>query len=512
MQTSLPLRISPFEPLPAPEISEASVKAALDGLIFQNSEKTTSALEWLGIVDAFIAQEALPTLSNKRLYALQTILTNLILQQYLGQRERLGLLLPALDQISRQALLQIIAKDAAQPNMTLKVWSVLVARYVLTSLEITLSELENCFGVSDRQLRRMMHQGIEQVIRLITDLELRHHHSTHKFRLKSQIPATRSVMLGQDDLLQAAWNLYSQHKPFRLLLSGDSGMGKSHVAAKISEALIEHPTPPDQIIWIQRPQYLAQTLNIILESLYGEYPPQDWMTYAAMQNILLVIDDGDALMAGYPQLLATVKAFHLIFTTTLAPPVDALVTFDLHVTLKPLVAHHAYQLYTLIAPPDEALLSQVVLMHETAGIPSKICLAALQPLNSEGSSGDLPAMYGNTLHLLTACALLPEGLPISQLLIELTHLPMVGFNRSGDLLKCRSEVEMRIRQTWEDEAAPTSLHNFLKGFISQPIFRRELSGKILLALLNQYVGKIPLELLRELVEKYWRDIAESEAL
>jgi hypothetical protein len=153
-----------------PVISPTAVKVALDGLRFASGRSQSSPLADLYLVDLVLEDMAFPLVQNRRHYALQVVLTDLIT----GRFERLltifELPLPAAD-CAYTAAAQHIGQCCQVGTPELMGWCWLYYAYVRTDLDMNRTRFARLCHLDPRTLYRYQTAILRRFVHCLVEAE-----------------------------------------------------------------------------------------------------------------------------------------------------------------------------------------------------------------------------------------------------------------------------------------------------------------------------------------------------
>lgn len=149
-------------------INEIDVRQALRAMC--NGTSHCSHLHDLQLVDDMLDRPTFPGSKQSREYALNRILTTIILDQLTYQRVALNHKPPTSDE-TRKAALTAIRDDGLSGSLELLSWSWLYYHFVRVELYITAEDFCTQLGITPRTLRRYQRRGIKRLTAHLIEVE-----------------------------------------------------------------------------------------------------------------------------------------------------------------------------------------------------------------------------------------------------------------------------------------------------------------------------------------------------
>lgn len=298
----------------------------------------------LSIVDQFILKHDLPASENQRAFALMTVTIDLIANIY----EQLFVAIhndtPPSPQ-TRQEVVSLAQADASARAESLLSWSVLYVLHVHSALDVPKSDLASAYGMTARNLRRYQAQGVQRLTDALVRLEWEAITHLQQVRLVARLPYAARTLLGRDDALGDLLSGYRQGQR-TLMITGAAGIGKSHLATHFLERIVRDPsTAPRHLIWLHQPRdvqaVVEQASNILAPGLYSSTLRE----YAFTHDIVLVIDEGEALLPDFAALRRELGHVYVLCLVRTCAQADVLASVDVHIHLGPLGVQDAHMLY-----------------------------------------------------------------------------------------------------------------------------------------------------------------------
>lgn len=273
-----------------PFISQENVRAALDVLLYNSTEKTTNPLNSLILVDEFLANPDLPALQDAREYALAHILADLIIQGLGELRQTIGFHALSVDSPLSTATSELV-KDAQTGSSELIGWDWLYYHYIRFDLNLSAEKFSQAVHVDERTLRRYQHHALKRLTSLLADAEWRARAAQRKRRLLSALPhGSQPVLYGRDELLASMEKSVSDNFPQVFYLTGAAGVGKSALTEAFLRRLVQAGLL-DVIIWLERPDSTGFAREKLVERLLPEAGHISLREYLFIYRSAIVVDD-----------------------------------------------------------------------------------------------------------------------------------------------------------------------------------------------------------------------------
>jgi len=312
-----------------PFISQESVQAALDRLLYTSMKPPPNPLSWLTLIDEYLADPDFPPSSRSRDYALNAILTTQISEALAERRLTLGLAAPQ-EKSSLEMELAAIQKDAGTGNHDLIGWADLYYRYVRVDLGLSPETLSAALHIDARTLRRHHPRGLEALVRRLTDAEWQARRRRRERRLLAAMRvAAPTALYGRDEAFRLAAHVLEGSRPHHLLITGQPGIGKSTFVRETlrQEIAAGHLA---ELIWITCPESIASVLESLTERLIPEGAKSSLMEQLIDRQVAVVLDD-ISLLSDNPEAIEDLL--------DMLGNAQVYLTTDHHVVLKNVAAH-----------------------------------------------------------------------------------------------------------------------------------------------------------------------------
>jgi tetratricopeptide (TPR) repeat protein len=277
-----------------PFISPASVRIALDSLLYSSSDKEVQLL-YLSLVDEFLTDPDLPPSSHNREFALSHILTLVIQNEFAHQRAILGVRIPESDQ-SKEVVFDLIRQDGQSISAELIGWSWLYHHYVRVDLDIQVQIFCRLLHIEERTLRRYQQYILKRLTSLLITDEWSARKRQHDRRLLAELPrsANFEFLPVRDNLTAYVNNMFDEAKPAHFYISGSRGIGKTTFVERILHHQINEDNI-DQLIWIPIPVSVTYIHNYLLERLIYPESKLELREYLLLHRTVIVLDDSELL-------------------------------------------------------------------------------------------------------------------------------------------------------------------------------------------------------------------------
>jgi len=315
-----------------PYISVAGVEAALSSTRYTASEKSFDAMLALAVVDEYMLHHDIPHSNRRRHFALQNILLDTLIAGYAHHRQQIlqeSLSTPnTIDELEA-----IITTDAMSDNSELMAWSLLYAKYgtVLLS-DVSMDELAASYNVVKRTVRRYIKYGY----RVLTDaLIIREHEARqqiHQRRLTTNLPFAKAPFhVGRKQELTRLKTVYQSQKGVCLLITGEQGIGKTHLCDVFLRQQLHQPYAPQHLVWMHRPASLQSIIARLNDQLLRNTKHINLSDYAQVHRVTLVLDNADTILSDLPMLSATLRQVDILVCARQCYIYKVLQHFDEHI-------------------------------------------------------------------------------------------------------------------------------------------------------------------------------------
>jgi tetratricopeptide (TPR) repeat protein len=235
-----------------PHLSEQTVKEALDRLLFNSRLRDDpSPLEKLLLVLERVRDPSFAHIAHPMRVALDEILFETITHTFNDLRRTLHL-----PSIVRQMTMKDVELDIEQIAHTrvpdLWAWAILYYQFAFTPVQVAPEIIAENLAVSDRTLKRYERWGVRRLTRKLGAEETALRRVRLERAMLARLPAEPGWRLvGRDEWLQRAMS-FLHETPQRLLVSGETGVGKTAAVRALVMRLIEAGLV-DQLLWLEAP-------------------------------------------------------------------------------------------------------------------------------------------------------------------------------------------------------------------------------------------------------------------
>lgn len=153
-------------------ITVAAVTQTLNNLIYTASPPKDTALLDLHLVDTLLCDARLSPTPDHRRFALEKIITDLLITHFHDLNALFQLPLPAANEPYSDALASI-ARYGETGNPNLMGWCWLYYRYIRSELAITPDQFSRLCPITTRTLRRYQELALRRLTRLLMEAEWR---------------------------------------------------------------------------------------------------------------------------------------------------------------------------------------------------------------------------------------------------------------------------------------------------------------------------------------------------
>lgn len=276
-------------PVTRPFISQETVKSALDAMLHPSTKREPNALDYLSIVDEFLANPDLPANAHEREFAVNYLLSNFIIQLLHSNQYNLGLQQLPVD-VSLDHIKTISVEIGQQGNAELLGWFLLYCRYIRVDLGLSLESIEQIFHLDQRTLRRYQNHAILRLTEHLLNVEWEMRSQRRKRRLYAALPFGLSTSLqGREEALSYVEKILGDGKPHILLITGAPGIGKSSF---VQGVLLRHINTDklDNLIWFDNPPSTDFILQQMLDCFITNESRISLQEYLLLNRVAFVID------------------------------------------------------------------------------------------------------------------------------------------------------------------------------------------------------------------------------
>lgn len=326
-----------------PFISKESVQAALNKLIHTTVQKPdANALEYLALVTERLDSPDWPAIENKRAYILQSLLVDLIAQEWRRQRAMFHLTSdwPA----DYDSVCHTIGEEGRhQHSRELLPWSTLFFRYVAVDFAIAPDDFAQLAHINDRTYRRYQQQALHRLTDLLIAAEIDARRRVRRRHLRQMIPGrVPSVYIGRDDALKRALHRLAHDDAPLIAVTGGVGSGKTAFLQVLLTRYLKKHTP-DYLLWLDDPATPEAVWTALRQHLRLQGTEHDLRRFVQRFRVLLVIDGAEQVVqdeAGWPALLHALNTVSIVFASRLHRPLEIDVE---HIVLRDLTPEEAHQ-------------------------------------------------------------------------------------------------------------------------------------------------------------------------
>jgi tetratricopeptide (TPR) repeat protein len=323
-----------------PNISAKVVEQALKLLLYVGAPKQLpKALLNLALVSKLAKDPTLPPMDEKRQYVLETLLTDIVKEEY--ARVRAVNELPPLPQslTKSQALADLAELSRLQRDTTerseLIGCAILYYQYVFVDVGFEEVSIGDALFMIDKTRRRHTQRGLQRIIKVLAKQEQVARAEFLRDQLKLELPQPPPWgVIGHGAWLTEVMSLLTQ--PARLLITGAPGIGKRTMARALAFRLIELGRV-HRVLRVKKPKDAEEFRNCIVDKVIQDYGTlHDLRTYLQharmvilVENAELMLNDSDAL----EDLLREIDVATVIMTSIALVPQSQI---DAQRTLPPL--------------------------------------------------------------------------------------------------------------------------------------------------------------------------------
>jgi hypothetical protein len=249
-------------------------------------------LEHLQIVTERIAG-VLPASMYRRRIALQTLLMEIVLNNYQQLRTRLGLG-PVITEGTLVQAAEAIAEDGRTSNPRLIGWSCLYHLYLRDDLRLTQEQFSGYAVAEPRTVRRYQQYVLTEFVLEVTSLEQAAHQRHERARLYDALPPLVSTeLIGRDEAMTQLDHVIAASQPKQVQIVGPTGVGKTAFVQHVIRDAIER-SELRHLVWLDRPASIIDVYEAInqLKHLAGSCSLE---TYLHAHPVTVVIDQVAAL-------------------------------------------------------------------------------------------------------------------------------------------------------------------------------------------------------------------------
>ncbi|MEQ8677976.1 MAG: hypothetical protein RLP44_03225 [Aggregatilineales bacterium] len=345
-------------------ISEQHIREVLDTFLNPSSRvNTKNPLLHLALVEEFLTNPDLPYIENAREYAIQSILTDLIIGIFHQQCIGFDIALPmSVLEAKERTFLQRLNSVNSGEFLGL---ALLYLCYARAAWNYSINDFISLGNIVDRTARRYRDIAINRLAKIVIDEEWIAKIRRRKNRIMGQLPYnSRSKLVGKDEELSRMLTVTQKHFASTIMVSGLSGVGKSFLIEKyIQQMLEEHDDEIFDLLWINDPGSTLEITNRIIDHLSPYHSMINVRELLYLNQMIIVVDGIDSLSdhEAISALIRDLSNAQIILTSKKkSPHVDV----DFSIKLSGLTLGNAKLLIqnTLESPMFEDIDSSKVLM------------------------------------------------------------------------------------------------------------------------------------------------------
>jgi tetratricopeptide (TPR) repeat protein len=437
-----------------PTITVQAVREALDGLLYTSRQSNANnALQVLTLVDEFITHPALPSFENVRTFALNTILTDAISQEFSLIRQSINRPVPSRTS-TRLEETRLIQEDGKTRSIPLISWGYLYYRYVRVDLNLLPEEFATYVQVDVRTMRRYQSQAIDALTEKLVLAEWKARIRLRKRRLYNALPIIPTVNLfGRENELSQINEAFNKGQR-QIFVTGAQGTGKTVFVQEFVRRLIESPEEPfvENVIWLTAPTSKDSVIRPVYERVCPADSPLTLRDCLSQYRTVIVMDNISKLSQEVvDELLSYLSNADVIVINRTFIPLRA---NAIHVILNNLNYAHTVEYIRWLNIQEVAPLEDIDMIYqEAAGNPLAIKLMVnalkVDPTHTLLYTAnpfyqELDNLPDILIKAWTACMLLPpSGLPREKII----QLWNIGNREIAQLLAYHvliADVEHRI--------------------------------------------------------------------
>lgn len=197
--------------------------------------------------------------------------------------------------------------DGASPMNKLRIaYSAIFYRYVRADLDLTVQDIAGYLGHDVRAVHRYATDAWQHLVQSLVQREMQARQDQRRTRCLLALPRYEMTVLSTQQVdIETGYKMLTAHAPHALLIHGGIGTGKTTVAFKIAQMMLEKV---DEIVWLDLSSAKlgydeAVLANLVIDALSLYRPPQLTaleiiqsylqMMHHNQQQVLVVLDDVD---------------------------------------------------------------------------------------------------------------------------------------------------------------------------------------------------------------------------
>ena len=290
-------------------------------------------------------------------------------------------------------------------------------KYGTTLLEADTSTLERLYSVSSRSIRRYVKYGYRALTDILIAKEQEARQKMHRRRLSANLPSHRlSFHIGRQYEINRLQYAYQTHRGVRLLVTGEEGIGKTHLLDVFLREQLHTDYAPQHLIWMYQPKTTQGIIAHLLDHLLRDAGRASLKDYAQMHRIVLILDSAENVLPDIPTLSAELGQVDILMSATQCQNRQTLQLLDDHIHLGPLSADETDAYIRHLRKADDLIVDNDI--WRQTGNPGYIRAAARAQLQSDGLSVTLESVLPDVptelaVRLLAAVFLPDEPVNVS---------------------------------------------------------------------------------------------------
>ncbi len=304
-----------------PIISIESITTALKKLDYSSQGQSDNhVLQNLQLIDFYLQSANRPLAENIRTWMLNKILVDFITSA-LNEIRHYFDLKPISDKQSRQNEAKSLSEVSQLESPELLGWSIRYVRYVRPELGFSMQEIAELLHVNERTVRRYQGISINKLRDILIEAEWQTRKEQQVSYLKSQIPHQIIDIVGRENELVTIFSHLDQSFSSPIFITGETGIGKSAVCAKVAYTLIDEKKI-DYLIWLRQPNDFGAIQTKIWNVISPHVIQKHWREILEHQKLLFIIEDVDALVdkPEWDDLLINLQNAYVLITSEKSSP------------------------------------------------------------------------------------------------------------------------------------------------------------------------------------------------
>jgi len=319
----------------APYISLAGLEAALGAIRYTTTQKSFEGMLELYLVKEYMIRHQIAHSDRRRHFALSNVLSSTIIDNYRQSRQDvLGEPVVPTNVAEKQVA---TVEDVASGNSALVAWSLLHCRYCLPGLEADMGDLAELYGSSARTIRRHTKRGLELLAHDLVQRETQARQRLRRQRVSASLPSARLPFhVGRQDELSTLSRAYHTRAGLILLLTGEAGIGKSHLLDVFLSAHLRDAEAPQHLIWIHRPASVPSVVAHVKTRLFQDAIHLNVPDYTQAHRVTVVLDHADRVLADVHLLRTELGRIDILATARQCRQQEILSRIQTHIHLEAL--------------------------------------------------------------------------------------------------------------------------------------------------------------------------------